>query len=124
MKRLKLVIATFAVAVFGLAVLAPAGASYAINPLDDVCSSNGASEVCDAKNDNAGTLISQIVNTLLFIIGALAVVMIIFGGIQYTTSAGDAGRVAKAKNTIIYSVVGLIVAFLAYAVVNWVLQLF
>jgi hypothetical protein len=48
--------------------------------------------------------------------------MIIYGGIQYVISVGDSGKVAKAKNTIIYAVVGLIVAILSYAIVNFVIS--
>ena len=68
-----------------------------------------------------GGVITTITNTLLFIVGALAVIMIIFGGIRYATSAGNASSVTAAKNTILYALVGLIVAFLAFAAVNWVL---
>ena len=68
-----------------------------------------------------GGVITTITNTLLFIVGALAVIMIIFGGIRYTTSAGNASSVTAAKNTILYAIVGLIIAFLAFAAVNWVL---
>jgi len=50
--------------------------------------------------------------------------MIIFAGILYTTSAGDASKVTRAKNTLTYSIVGLLLAFLAFAIVNWVLKLF
>jgi hypothetical protein len=65
-------------------------------------------------------VVTLIINVMLFIIGILCVVMIIFGGIRYTTSTGDKGRVDGAKNTIIYAVVGLVVAIIAYALVNWV----
>ncbi len=68
-----------------------------------------------------GGVISTITNTLLFIVGALAVIMIIFGGIRYATSAGNSSSVTAAKNTILYAIVGLIIAFLAFAAVNWVL---
>lgn len=68
-----------------------------------------------------GGVITTITNTLLFVVGALAVIMIIFGGIRYATSAGNASSVTAAKNTILYAVVGLIVAFLAFAAVNWIL---
>jgi hypothetical protein len=68
-----------------------------------------------------GGIITTITNTLLFIVGALAVIMIIFGGIRYATSAGNASAVTAAKNTILYAIVGLIIAFLAFAAVNWVL---
>lgn len=68
-----------------------------------------------------GGVITTITNTLLFVVGALAVIMIIWGGIRYATSAGNASSVTAAKNTILYAIVGLIIAFLAFAAVNWVL---
>jgi hypothetical protein len=67
------------------------------------------------------TIIRTIINVMLFIIGILCVIMIIFGGIRYATSTGDKGRVDNAKNTILYAVVGLVVAILAFAIVNWVI---
>lgn len=69
----------------------------------------------------ADSIFNTIVNILLFIIGAISVVMLIFGGIRYTTSGGNSASVTAAKNTILYAIVGLIIAFLAFAVVNWVL---
>lgn len=66
-------------------------------------------------------VITTITNTLLFVVGALAVIMIIIGGIRYATSGGNASNVTAAKNTILYAIVGLIIAFLAFAAVNWVL---
>jgi hypothetical protein len=68
-----------------------------------------------------GGIITTITNILLFIAGALAVIMLIFGGIRYTVSGGNSSAVTAAKNTILYAIVGLIVAFLAFAAVNWVL---
>ena len=66
-------------------------------------------------------IISSITNTLLYVVGALAVIMIIVGGIRYATSGGNSSAVTAAKNTILYAVVGLIVAFLAFAAVNFIL---
>lgn len=89
----------------------------------DPCASSPAKDtsVCAATGtDSAASLIKKIVNILLFFLGAIAVIMIIIGGISYTTSAGDATGVTRAKNTILYSVIGLVVAFSAYAIVNWV----
>jgi len=68
-----------------------------------------------------GSIFTKIVNILLFIIGAVAVIMLIVGGIRYTVSGGKSDEVTAAKNTILYAIVGIVVAFLAYAVVNWVL---
>ena len=67
------------------------------------------------------SIFTTIINTLLFVIGAISVVMLIIGGIRYTVSSGDSGAITGAKNTILYAIVGLIIAFLAYAIVNWVL---
>lgn len=66
-------------------------------------------------------VITTITNTLLFVVGALAVIMIIVGGLRYATSGGNSSSVTAAKNTVMYAIVGLIIAFLAFAAVNWVL---
>ena len=68
-----------------------------------------------------GSIFNTVVNVLLFIIGAISVIMLIWGGIRYTTSAGNSNNVTAAKNTIMYAIIGLIFAFLAFAIVNWVL---
>lgn len=70
------------------------------------------------------TIAGKVVNTMLFIVGILAVIMIIFSGIRYITAHGDKGQVESAKNTLIYSIVGLVVAIIAYAIVSWVTGLF
>lgn len=127
MKRFKLILASLGFVLLGtLAVVAPTTPVGAVNALEDACSQSGSGDnpICQNSDDNAIDIVAILVNTLLFIIGALAVVMIIWGGIAYTTSAGDAGRVKKAKDTIMYAIIGLIVAFLAYAIVNWVLDIF
>jgi hypothetical protein len=67
------------------------------------------------------SIFTTIVNVLLFVIGAISVIMLIYGGIRYTTSGGNSANVTAAKNTIMYAIIGLIIAFLAFAVVNWVL---
>lgn len=67
------------------------------------------------------SIFTTIVNVLLFVIGAISVIMLIIGGIRYTVSAGDSGNVTAAKNTIMYAIIGLVIAFLAFAIVNWVL---
>jgi len=66
-------------------------------------------------------LIPRLINLMLFIVGILAIVFLIFGGIRYVISGGDKTKVDAAKNTILYAIVGLVVAILGYAVVNWVI---
>ena len=79
-----------------------------------------------AGNDGGdlGTQIQAIVNMLLFLLGAIAVVMIVIGGMRYTTSNGDSSSTKAAKDTILYAVIGLIIAIMAYAIVNFVVGAF
>ena len=65
---------------------------------------------------------TTVVNILLFLIGAISVIMIIIGGIRYAVSGGNSSAVSAAKNTILYAIVGIIVAVLAFAIVNFVLE--
>jgi cytochrome bd-type quinol oxidase subunit 2 len=82
---------------------------------------NLTSDLCKgAMGDSVENRIPRIVNTLLFIVGLLSVIMIIYGGITYVTSAGDQSKVVKAKQTITYAVVGLVVSILAFAIVSFV----
>lgn len=76
----------------------------------------------DTELFGAGSIFVNIVNALLFLIGAISVIMLIYGGIRYTASGGSSTSVTAAKNTIMYAVIGLVVAFLAFAIVNWVLS--
>ncbi len=69
----------------------------------------------------AGGIITNVTNILLFVAGALAVIMLIVGGLRYAVSSGDPKAVTAARNTIVYAIVGLVIAFLAFAAVNWVL---
>ena len=64
--------------------------------------------------------LSSITNLLLFVIGAIAVIMIIVGGIRYILSNGEQQAVTAAKNTILYAVIGLILSVVAYAIVAFV----
>lgn len=106
-------------------VLTSSSASAADNCNDqDLGITNGAN--CAQGSDQPDDLFGQsgifqtVTNVLLFLIGAVAVIMLIIGGIRYTTSNGDQGAVTSAKNTILYAIVGIVVAILAYAVVGFV----
>lgn len=81
---------------------------------------------CARGDDQADSLFGDggvfrtVVNILLFLVGAISVIMLIIGGIRYVVSAGDQGAVTGAKNTILYAIIGIVVAFLAYAAVEFV----
>ena len=76
------------------------------------------------SNQNLPDIITTIINVMLFIAAALAVIMIIYGGIRYITAHGDEKQVKVAKDTIVYSVVGLIIAIIAYALVTFIFNTF
>ena len=77
-----------------------------------------------AGQTSLGDQIKAVINVLLFIIGVVSVIMIILGGIKYVLSNGDSSQITSAKNTILYAVIGLVVALLAYAIVNFVVAQF
>ncbi len=64
----------------------------------------------------------QVTNTILYVVGIIAVIMLIIGGIKYVVSGGDSKKVTDAKNTVLYAIIGLVVCFLAYAIVNFVIS--
>ena len=72
--------------------------------------------------DGGDAFVPRIINLFLFIVGTLSIVFIIWGGLRYVISGGDKTKVDSAKNTILYAVIGLIIALLGYAIVNWVVK--
>ena len=105
----------------GAAVLAPVtDTAYAQGIQEGANQARGddMQESIDAEDG----LIRDVVNILLFIIGAIAVIMLVIGGIRDTISGGDQSQVTAAKNTILYAIVGIVVALFAYAIVNFVLD--
>lgn len=78
---------------------------------------------CNMTNDNSLMKTIQIIlNVIVGVVGIAAVAVIILGGVTFVTSQGDAAKVTKGKNTIIYGIVGLIISLLAFAIVNFVLS--
>lgn len=99
-------------------VAQPAHAAFDKTINDGVGSAKGTDQVENLTGDNGA--IMTITNVMLFIIGAISVIMLIIGGIRYVVSGGDSTAVQNAKNTILYAIVGIIVALLAFAVVRFV----
>ncbi len=77
---------------------------------------------CSSKGLSLKTLIKTIVEILSLVLGGIAIIMIIISGIRFATSGGGQNGVAAAKNTLIYAIVGLVLAFLAQAIIHWVLN--
>lgn len=85
---------------------------------------DGSNATGQAGGNNLQENIALVVNVLLFLIGAIAVIVIVIGGIKYVTSDGDPGKIKSAKDTILYAIVGIVIALLAYALVNFVITSF
>lgn len=123
-----LVVATLALGV-GL-VVQPESAQAAFDGglMAGANSAQGTDQQGDAASlfgeGGQGGIFRTITNVLLFLIGAISVIMLIVGGIRYVVSGGDSTAVQNAKNTILYAIVGVVVAILAYAVVNFVIGSF
>jgi hypothetical protein len=90
----------------------------------EVCAGINAASGGKDCGDTAGVnkLVGTIVDILSWIVGVLAVIMVIFAGFQYVSSGGDAGKVSNAKNTLIYAIIGLVVVAFAQTIVKFVLQ--
>lgn len=129
MKKLMLNVIAAVLTVFGLsgvAMISPAAAKgFCPNgqPWDTSyteCDANKGGVV--GQQTNLMGVLNVVINVVLGVVGFVAVAMIIMGGISYTTSQGDAAKTTKARNTILYGVVGLVIALLAFAIVNFVLS--
>ncbi len=97
----------------------------AIDLFGDVCKDYPNDPTCqstvttDARGD-AGAKIKNVVDTLMYIIGIVSVIVIVYGGFRYVVAGGDTNSVSEAKNIILYAVIGLFVALAGYAIVNFV----
>ena len=123
MNKLKLILAGLLVVPTVALAVAPAASAegnLTLNSGVDSAQGEGVGQV----STDPQTLVKQFGNIFLFAVGALSVIMLIWGGIRYTTSAGDSNKVTAAKNTVLYAIVGLVVAILAYAIVNMVIDKF
>lgn len=120
MKKIKNIILSLVMAMsFGLTFIP----TTSVGALDIFPACEGTASdpaICESEGDDATNIIKTIINTLMFLLGAVSVIMIIYSGIQYVLSAGNTTKVDKAKNTLLYSVVGLVVAILAASIVGFV----
>ena len=123
MKKSIISIAIMTCAVFGVSVLSTASLSGSVSAqVSKGIDTATTSEMKGKSIDGDKGLIKTVVNVLLWAVGILSVIMIIFSGFRYITSAGDASKTKSAQSTLIYSVVGLIVAIMAWAIVNMVIN--
>jgi magnesium-transporting ATPase (P-type) len=119
----KILISTSLLANFAF-VLSPALASAQIGELR--CGVNSAATGEDCKppenSPSLNTTISRVINVLSSLVAVVAVIMIMVGGFRYVTSGGDSNRTTAARNTIMNSIIGLVIAVSAQVIVRFVLH--
>ncbi|MBP9132159.1 hypothetical protein KBF61_03435 [Candidatus Saccharibacteria bacterium] len=128
----KILLTVFSVLLITAAVFGVANSSnsvFAKSAAELACEGTGATydagtKTCGSSRPlfGSGSFASKIINTLLFLVGGAAVIMVIIGGIRYVISAGDQNAVTAAKNTILYAIMGLVIAMLAYALVRFIVS--
>ena len=129
MKKMILSALIVACSVFGVSAvsIASLSANVSAQAADGVKKGITTATTTDMQNKSIageGGLISILINFLLWAVGILSVVMIIFSGFRYITSAGDAAKTKSAQTALTYSIVGLIVAVLAWVIVKMILRQF
>lgn len=124
MKNLTKIIIAIIISAFSLNFLITSTPTYAQT---DVCNSEAPREVKDAAgcygnaNQLSGVIVG-ILNAIIAVSGLVAVVFVLIGGINYITSSGDSNKLEKAKKTILYATIGLVICALSFAIVNWTIS--
>lgn len=118
-RHIRTVFASLLVGSVLVGVMAPA-----VGALDlwDQCNSNSDTAVCKGKGDKVDNTVKNITSLLLWALGAVAVIMLVIGGFKYVTSNGDSNNIQQAKNTVLYAVIGLVVAILGQIIVTYVVS--
>ena len=111
----------FATLAVGTILVASVGPSVgAIELFPEPCKGNNDTAVCKGKDDTVNSFVKDITKILLWAIGVVAVIMLLYGGFKYVTSNGDSNNIHAAKNTILYAIIGLMVAILGQVIVTFV----
>lgn len=125
---LRNIVITFAALLCSTFVL-QSGLAYAANPAYagvDCAGVAAGSPVCHASTSDPLTgnngIIVKATNLIALVAGAVAVIMIIIGGIKLITSNGEASSIAEARKTIIYALIGIVVIVLAKTIITFVVS--
>ena len=122
MKYLASLIFSALILVSGLMLAAP---TYALTTSQkDICagSTGSATGGCTASGPTLSDTVAVVVNILSAVVGVVSVIMIMLAGFRYVTSAGDSSKLAGAKTTLIYAIVGLIIVAFAQFIVQFVIH--
>lgn len=125
MKKLLLIGLTAVALLVGVVALVHTSPALAATPKDEICSGVGAAaggSGCTAPKGSptVNGVITTVINIISAFVGVVAVIMIIFAGFKYVTSGGDSSKIGSAKNTLVYAIVGLVVAGVSQIIVRYV----
>ncbi len=98
----------------------PVTAAAAVNVFKDTCTASSTSPVC-ADTGSGTAAIDRVIDLIFYTVGIVAVIVIIVGGIKFITADGDASKIKGARETIMYAVIGLVVALLSYGIVGFII---
>ncbi|MBL8160169.1 hypothetical protein JNJ66_06990 [Candidatus Saccharibacteria bacterium] len=123
----KIAVSAAALAVVSLvAAVAVQAPVQALNVFEPACGEAPVdSAICGGSGDRLfgqGSIWSNVLKAITFLIGAAAVIMLLYGGFRYVASGGDQSAITAAKNTIFYAIVGIIVAIMAAGIVTFVVD--
>ena len=120
-----LVAASIIIAGVGAAVIPQRAFATEVFGCDDPAIPEEAKEAmgCGKSEEAFPTALRVILESVIGVGAVVAVAYIIVGGVKYMTAEGDAGKVKVAKNTILYALIGLVIAALAFALVNWAIDI-
>ncbi len=108
--------------------LTPIAFAQDFGPVDPCADNPGGglnfASLCGLGSDGVGPLISNIITILFIVAVLLAIGFLVYGGIKWIMSGGDKGKVEAARGTIVAALVGLVLVFVSYFIINFVLQLF
>lgn len=131
MKLLKLLAIS---SIFTFALFLPIKAAYAVDVLKPACDTDRSSTLCEENKSSGGqtsssnklygkdSLLAKATSLISVLIGIAAVIMIIVGGFKYVLSNGNSEAINSAKNTIIYAVIGLVIALVAQGLIALVIS--
>ena len=119
MKKIVTITTALAFVMVGGFLLSQAASAVGIY---DACSTDPNNIVCANSSESVDPVITTVIRYLLIISGIVSVVMVIIGGLKYSTSNGDSAKLSSAKNTILYAIIGVIISALAYGIVDYVFR--
>ena len=99
------------------AIIALPGIAYAADSASTVALKNPLGDITDIR-----LIIARVISAALSLVGSFALLMFVYGGVFWLTSRGETKAIQKGKDTITWAVLGLVIIFSAYVIVNTIIS--